>query len=223
MSVDLSGLKVGSVWRVETSWMNGTLFVYNIGDTTKYVVYYNGGGADGCDATGLTSGGIYRITRILHELKPVSDINVKDLDRVVIETSDGGCVTFCDGIAFTIDSNCLVTTSSPTGAFPSWLSEDGDSSPTPREEADVIIAAYDADVARRNEPLEFKWNIAIDHKGYPAHSSCMIRGDFWQMWHRVNGSSPIGMYLNRQWVTDANGFGDAEQYIRDHYATKECK
>lgn len=218
MAIDLSGLKVGTAWRVRTSGGDGTLIVFNLRGAPGYVVLHDTEsrsfsecGYTPFQPSGLSKGGQYRIEQILHELKPVADITASDLDGRVIETEDGGKVLFADGHAVLWDVDSAVFASWPLDEDPAWcLSVLG---------ATKFQAAYAAELERRkNPPVEIVWLevLRIGDKVVAAH--CCVRDDVW----RINWSGiAYSVFRGLVHVAGRGSVKSAEEHITAYYATKD--
>ena len=215
MSVDLSGLKVGGVWRVATNYDNGMLIVAGTDAVPSYTVHYDGhSGWDTYLANGFGIGGRHKIESILRELKPVSDITAADLDGRVIETADGGKVFFADGVARLWNSDnggCLGTWRSVNR--PDWASCQGT--------AEQDVAAYAAELERRrNPPIEVQWCDLHRINSQTIWATCKARGDVWSA--ALNEDDQFVVRKGGDYMWSLASIEITEQYIRDHYA-KESK
>lgn len=190
-----------------------TADVHGSGESRHYV-YWSEGYGDWLREDGT----IYSIhdqdtqVTILGELKLPSQLTAEDLDACIIKAKDEGEVLFADGHARLYNkpgNENLGTWRSPC---PVWMNAE-----TAEENRSEYLTHVEQ---QKNPPIEIKWDTVLDNNGLPAHSACRVRGDFWQLWHRDrNAANPIGMYLNRQFFADSNGFGDSESKMRNHYKT----
>lgn len=211
MSVDLSGLKVGTAWRVSTHNGDGVLFVYNLTRHPLYVVHYcDGGGYDNCDASGTLPSQRQCIKEVLGELKAPADITARDLDGRVIETEDGGKVFFGHGIS--VQFRPAEQRWRTSGAWPDWLTA------TSAASAEDIQAAYAAELERRkNPPVEIVWQDVLRIGDVVAQAWCEVRGDVWRI-SRLERSD-YRLHRGLEFLTMRRDVEHAEQYIRDHYAS----
>lgn len=223
MAIDLSGLKVGTVWRVRTSYGDGLLLVRDT-RPRRYTVQYDGDrGFDNYAASGLSVGGAFRIEQILHELKPVADITASDLDGRIIETSDGGKVLFADDSAVVWSKECRSGWTWGHKPEPRWADV------CPRNDAVACQKAYAAELERRNPPVEIVWQDVLRIGDVIAQAHCTVRGDIWRISHtdiwRISHTEQGGyrIHCGLEYMAIRSGHTKAEQYIRDHYKDRAAE
>ena len=216
MSVDLSGYKARLDFVVECEdGVRGRLIVNVDGGYYKHWLSRTDGkwGWVKDDGTPHTMRDECSIANIIGEMKLAKDITAADLDGMVIELDRGGRLFVGDGMAVVFSARGGFGTTCPA-EYPEWFPYSEAGNP------EKVIAAYAAELERRkNPPVEIVWQGEFDEKNVLLFGWCNVHGEKWlaiqlatEGFHLRHGREAIG------WMKDVP---TCEQYIRDHYASKD--